>query len=102
MNPLLANTTVQVLGKNVTDPVLQQVSVLAIIPIFIGMIALVMTSRMVDEERIRAEPSIAKLFGRGLPPRRILTDTGRKVQMAAFFALGIGGVLLLFLIIKTR
>ncbi len=98
----IADTTVRVLGKQVTDPTLQLISFLAILPIFLGMFALVMTSRMIDEDRIRAEPSVAKLFGRGLPPRRVLTDAGRKVQTAAFISLVVGGMLLLVVFIKTQ
>jgi hypothetical protein len=88
--PLIAETSMQVLGKDVVNPTLQLVGFLSFILIFAGMASLAMTVRMVDEERIRAEPSISKLFGAGLPPRRILTDTGRKLQIVGFACAGLG------------
>lgn len=102
MNALLAETTMKVLGKEVADPQLQMLGLIAFIPLFLGGMALVLTQRMVDEERLRAEPSVSNLFGRGIPPRRILTDFGKKVQTVAIVALGLGGMLMLYVIIVTR
>lgn len=102
VNAFLSETTVTVLGKKVTDPLLQLVGGIAIVPIFLGMTALVLSQRMVDEERIRAEPRVSKFVGGGLVPRRILTDMGRKVRVAAYVSLAIGGLLLFFTILKTQ
>jgi hypothetical protein len=101
MYSCIAETTMTVLGKEVADPHLQLLGFIMIVPLILGMLALVLTQRMIDEERVRAEPSIAKLFG-GLPPRRVLSDRGKKVQTAGFISVGIGGALLLYLIIVTR
>jgi hypothetical protein len=53
-------TTVTVLGRKVTDPNLKWIAQAAFVPIFIGMMALVFSQRMVDEERARAEPRVSK------------------------------------------
>ncbi len=85
-----ASTSVQVLGKEVIDPRLQLVSAFAFLLLFAGTVGLWATTRMVHEERVRAEASVSKLFGRGLPPRRVLSDGGRKLQTAASIATGVG------------
>jgi hypothetical protein len=102
MTALLADTTMTVLGKSVTDPLLKMVGGIAVVPIFLGSAALVFSQRMVDEDRLRAEPRVSKFVGGGIVPSRILTDSGRKVRKAAYTSLGIGGVMLLFIVLKTR
>jgi hypothetical protein len=102
MKVQLAETTVTVLGRNVTDPALQLVAQIVFVPLFIGIGALVISQRMVDEERLRAEPRVSKYVGGRFVPSRVLTDLGRKVRTGAYVALGIAGVLLLLLILKTR
>jgi hypothetical protein len=96
MNLLFAAATTKVFGEAVTDPHLQIVSLVGALTMFIGGAALVFTTRMVDEDRIRSEPSISKLFGAGLPPRRILTALGRRTQTIGFAALVIGLALLIY------
>ena len=86
------------LGKSVTDPLLKMVGGIAVVPIFLGSAALVFSQRMVDEDRLRAEPRVSKFVGGGIVPSRILTDSGRKVRKAAYTSLGIGGVMLLFIV----
>lgn len=102
MNLWVAANTMKVLGKEVNDPDLQLLGFVAFIFLFLGGMALVLTQRLVDEARLRAEPSVSALFGQGLPPRRVLTDFGQKVRAAALVTLGIGGFLMLILIIKTH
>lgn len=98
---ILAATTMKVLGKEVSDPQLQLLGTIMIVPLMLGILLLVLTQRMIDEDRLRAEPRIGKLFG-SLPPRRILSDLGKKVQTAGIAGLALGGVLLLYLIVVTR
>ena len=97
MIAIFAETSVQILGKQVTDPKLQLFSFVAFILFFAGTVGLAMTTRMVDEERIRAEPSISKLFRRGLASKRILTDAGQKIKVTAIIAI-IAGIITLITI----
>ena len=91
----------QVLGTEVDDPRLRVIGIIAFIALFMGGFPLVLTQKLVDEARLRAEPSISQLFGR-LPPRRVLTDFGRKVQTFAYVSLTIGAALMIYLIAATR
>jgi hypothetical protein len=60
--------------------------------------------RMVDEQRARAETRVSMLLGRGFfpLPGRILTDLGRRIQTAAYVALGPLVAMAAYLVIKTR
>ena len=98
----ITDATVEVLGKPVVNPKLQWVGSIAILPFFIGAVALVISQRMVDEERIRAEPSIAKIVRSGFAPNRVLTDLGKKVRIIGYAALGIGALLLFYVAINNR
>ncbi len=97
---VIASATVKIFGKEVTDPALQFIGTTCWIPFLLGGIALVLTQWMVDEERVRAEKSVASLFGRGFPPRRILSNLGRKVQTFGFVSVAVSLLLMFYLAMR--
>lgn len=91
-----AITFAYVPGKPITDPKVQFIANIAGWTAILGMVGLALTTRMVDEARVRSEPKVSSLFGRGLPPRRVLTDSGRKLRLIAQVMIGVGIALALF------
>jgi hypothetical protein len=95
MHYILSDVSVEVLGKQVADPKLQLISSLAGLLVLAGMAGIAITKQMVDEKKVRAEQNISSLFALGMPPRRILTDTGRKIRGIAYFSAGLGVIMLI-------
>ena len=82
------------------DPVLERLGPIVIITVLIGGLALGLTRMMVDEERTRAEPSVARLFTLPLMPRRVLSNSGRRIQTAALALIATGCVLAVGLAVR--
>lgn len=106
MNPghlaQLANVTVKVLGKSVTDPGLQELAMIAFLPFFLGILARVMASREVDKAKLDAEQPAPSWLGRLRPtPRRSMTALGRWIDNAGWVMIAIGAGLLLYVYART-
>jgi hypothetical protein len=95
-------TTTTVVTKKLTDPILEAIAQGVPFLMIIVIAGFLASRRMVDEDRVRAEPRVSRLFFGIFPPGRILTDLGRTVQTVTYVALGILAASTAYLMIKTR
>ena len=56
----------------------------------------------VDEDKLRSEKSISKVFAGGIPPERVLTDVGLRRAKVGKIAIGVFVVCVAYLVIRKN
>jgi len=101
MITILADVGVQVFGKQISDPDLQLVGLAAFAPFFLGVMAIVLASRMIAADS-KARPTTSEALRSLSALSRKLTPAGTKMRSVGFGLVGLGMTMFAYIYFRAR